>query len=75
MRLFLFCLALCLVLGAGPARAQSSAEDTAVGQVGFGRAVAAGESHVFVGAPQDINTPGRVYVYGRSEEGGGNGPF
>jgi len=66
--LLLVSLSLCLFLGNGPARAQS-ADGLAANQVGFGRTVAVGETHVFVGAPQDINTPGRVYVYAREEEG------
>jgi len=61
-RFLLWSLSLCLIVGAGPVHAQST------NQVGFGRAVAVGGDHVFVGAPQDINTPGRVYVYDRDAE-------
>jgi len=68
-RLVLLGLSLCLAFGGSPARAQSSAQNTAADQGGFGRAVAVGEGHVFVGAPKDISAPGRVYVYGRGEEG------
>lgn len=62
-------LALCLVVGRGPAHAQSSSEGSAADLVGFGRALAVGANHVYVGAPQDVNTPGRVYVYARDENG------
>ena len=62
-RLLLWSLSLCLLLAGGPVHAQSAS------QVGFGRAVAVGADHAFVGSPQDVNTPGRVYVYSRDAEG------
>jgi choice-of-anchor B domain-containing protein len=65
-RLSLATLTLALLLGLSPAQGQSP--NVAADQVSFGRTVAVGADHVFVGAPQDVNTPGRVYVYAR--EGG-----
>jgi choice-of-anchor B domain-containing protein len=56
-------------MAGGVAQAQSSSADVASDQAGFGRAVAVGGDHVFVGAPQDVNAPGRVYVYARDGEG------
>ena len=52
-----------------PSRAQPAPDGAAANQSGFGRAVAVGDRHVFVGAPQDVNTPGRVYVYTSDEDG------
>ena len=67
-RLLFAVVSLCIAL-VGGVHAQSSAQNVATDQAGFGRAVAVGSGHVFVGAPQDVNAPGRVYVYARSADG------
>lgn len=66
-RLLLAALSLGLLFGLSPAQGQSPTQTVAADQVSFGRTVAVGADHVFVGAPQDINTPGRVYVYDRED--------
>jgi len=65
IRLASFLLSLGLLLAPPVAQGQSSDASIANDQVSFGRTVAVGADHVFVGAPQDVNTPGRVYVYAR----------
>jgi hypothetical protein len=69
IRLASFLLSLGLLLAPPVAQGQSSDASIANDQVSFGRTVAVGADHVFVGAPRDANTPGRVYVYVQDEAG------
>ena len=63
-RLFsLLALTLGLVIGSGPAIAQTAATGTVAQMNGFSRALAVESDRVFVGEPQNIHTPGRVYVF------------
>ncbi|MFB6097721.1 MAG: choice-of-anchor B family protein [Salinibacter sp.] len=59
----LFSLAMCLVLGSAPAAAQTTPLGRTAQMNGFSRALDVEGSRVFVGEPQNIHTPGRVYVY------------
>lgn len=68
-RLLVFGLSLFFAIAGGRAHGQSPTQDVAPEQDGFGRAVAVGEAGAFVGAPQAVNNPGRVYTYTRDETG------
>ena len=64
----IFAAALALLVFSPSLCSPASAQDTAPNQLSFGRAVAMGTGSVFVGAPVDVNTPGRVFVYSRAED-------
>ncbi len=57
-------------LVAAPVWAQSMAGSAAAERAGFGRAVAVGESNVFVGEPANNTKPGVVHVFSRGVKHG-----
>lgn len=69
MNRFVLSFALCVVLCMGAVQAQSTASGPIGQQNGFSQALSVNGDHVFVGAPQNIHVPGRVYVYERAEDG------
>lgn len=62
-RFFLFTFVLCFLALGGTASAQTTATSSGAQMNGFSRALDVDGDHVFVGEPQNIHTPGRVYVY------------
>jgi len=62
-RLLLLGCALALLTGLGSVRAQSTAFGTVAQQGGFGQAIDVEGAHVFVGAPKNTHSPGRIYVF------------
>jgi len=69
---FLLSLALCVVAWSGPASGPAEAQTSPTGTVaqmnGFSRALDVESDRVYVGEPQNIHTPGRVYVYDKGED-------
>ena len=59
----LLSLALCLVAWCLPASAQTTPTGATAQMNGFSRALDVDSDRIFVGEPQNIHTPGRVYVY------------
>lgn len=68
-RLLLFALAFCLVPGVLPAAAQSTADGSSAQVNGFSRALDMEGDHIFAGEPNNIHTPGQVYVFGQGDDG------
>jgi len=66
-RLLFASLALCLVAGLLPAAAQSTADGPSVQANGFSQAIDVTDDHVFAGEPNNLHTPGRVYVLGQED--------
>ena len=66
---FLLSALLCVVAWGVPASAQTTPTASSAQMNGFSRALDIEADRVFVGEPQNIHTPGRVYVY---EEDGGS---
>jgi len=69
-RLFLVTFALLFTIGTVSVSAQSTAEGPSVRASGFSQALDVANNHVFVGEPNNLHTPGRVYVFGTA---GGSG--
>ncbi|WP_105011502.1 choice-of-anchor B family protein [Salinibacter sp. 10B] len=69
-RSFLLGFLACLLAWAGPAMAQTTSFGTTAQQNGFGRALDIDGQHVFVGEPRNSHSPGRVYVFNQSDDGG-----
>ena len=67
-RLLLLGCALCLAVWTGPALAQSTAFGSGAQQNGFSRALDVEGDRVFAGEPQNIHSPGRVYVYEQGDD-------
>jgi choice-of-anchor B domain-containing protein len=68
-RLLLFGLFLCLVSWTGPALAQSTASGAGAQQNGFSRALDVDGDRAFAGEPENIHSPGRVYVFEKDADG------
>ena len=65
---FFFSLAACLLAWSGPALAQTTPTGNVAQMNGFSQALDVTANQVFVGEPQNIHTPGRVYVYEQDAE-------
>lgn len=68
-RLLLLGFAFCLTVWAGSAAAQSAAFGPGAQQNGFSRALDVEGDYAFVGEPQNIHSPGRVYVFEQGDDG------
>ncbi len=64
----LLSIVLGLVAWALPATAQTTPTGTVAQMNGFSRALDVDADRVFVGEPQNIHTPGRVYVYEKGDD-------
>ena len=69
-RLLLFGFLLCLVSWTGSALGQSTAFGENAQQNGFSRALDVEGDRAFAGEPQNIHSPGRVYVFEQNGDGG-----
>jgi len=68
-RLLLFGFLLCLVSWTGSALGQSTAFGESAQQNGFSRALDVEGDRAFAGEPQNIHSPGRVYVFEQDADG------